>query len=122
MPWCSQRAAQATCFVIIAGVMDVSINARGRQQLLATLPAGSIFGQVSVIDGAPRSATCTVRSDAVLLELERKACERLLQSGSPLALKFLAILNEGLIAALRGADLRLMHIEQDALVFGTSTA
>jgi hypothetical protein len=34
-----------------------------------------------------------------------------MNSGSTLALKFLATLNEGLILALRGADLRLMQLE-----------
>jgi CRP-like cAMP-binding protein len=73
-----------------------------------------VFGQVSLIAGAARSATCTLRTDAVILEIEQDACERLLSSRSTTALKFLAVLNEGLIAALRGADLRLMQIQSDA--------
>jgi hypothetical protein len=101
-----------TCFVIVEGAVDVSINAHGQQQRLATLDAGGVFGQMSLIDGVPRSATCSVRADAVLLEIEREPCERLLRSGSALALKFLATLNEGLISALRAADLRLMTLER----------
>ena len=50
-------------------------------------------------------------ADAVLLEIEREPCERLLRSGSATALKFLAALNEGLVSALRGADLQLMQLE-----------
>ena len=38
-----------TCFAVVEGAVDVSINARGQQQLLATLNAGSIFGQMSLI-------------------------------------------------------------------------
>ena len=91
--------------------VDVSINSRGQQQILATLDAGSVFGQMSLIDGVPRSATCSVRTNAVLLEMVREPCEDLLHSGSTFALKFLATLNEGLIFALRGADLRLMQLE-----------
>jgi glycine/D-amino acid oxidase-like deaminating enzyme len=104
-----------TCFVIVEGAVDVSINAHGQQQRLATLDAGGVFGQMSLIDGVPRSATCSVRADAVLLEIEREPCERLLRSGSALALKFLATLNEGLISALRAADLRLMKLERAEL-------
>jgi CRP-like cAMP-binding protein len=66
---------------------------------------------MSLIDRVPRSATCSIRTDAVLLEIAREPCEELLSSGSTLALKFLATLNEGLILALRGADLRLMQLE-----------
>ncbi len=107
-----------TCFVIAEGAVDVSINARGQQQLLATLNAGSVFGQMSLIDAAPRAATCSVRADAVLLEIERERCEDLLGSGSAIALKLLATLNEGLILALRGADLRLMQLERGDIELG----
>jgi len=104
-----------TCFVILEGAIDVSINAHGQQQLLTTLNAGNVFGQMSLIEGVPRSATCSVRSDAVLLEIERQPCEELFHSGSSLALKCLATLNEGLISTLRGADLRLMQLDRAEL-------
>ena len=107
----SEGSPGGNCFIILRGTVDVSVNTRGQQQLLATLNPGSVFGQMSLIDGVPRSATCSVRTDAVLLEVVRVPCEELLNSGSTLALKFLATLNEGLILALRGADLRLMQLE-----------
>ena len=61
----------------------------------------------------PRSATCTIGKDAVLVELERAECERLLERKSPLALKLLGALNDGLIAALRGADRRRIKLEYE---------
>ncbi len=103
-----------TCLIVVDGSVDVSIGVHGRQELLARLGAGSVFGQVSLIDGEPRTATCTVGRDAVLVELGRAACQRLLDRRSPLALKLLTVLNDGLIAALRGADRRLMRLELDA--------
>ncbi len=107
-----------TCFAVVEGAIDVSINARGQQQLLATLDAGSIFGQMSLIESEPRTATCSVRTDAVLLEFAREPCEQLLRSGSATALKLLATLNEGLISALRGADHRLMKLDRQNFVVG----
>jgi glycine/D-amino acid oxidase-like deaminating enzyme len=101
-----------TCFAIVEGSVDVSINARGHQQLLATLPAGSLFGQVSIIEKVPRSATCTAHTDVVLLEIGQTQCERLLRSGTSTAIKFLSTLNDGLISALRSSDLRLMQIDK----------
>jgi CRP/FNR family cyclic AMP-dependent transcriptional regulator len=111
----TEGSAGGTCFVVVDGSVDVSVNARGRQQMLATLSAGSVLGQVSLISGAPRSATCSVRSDTVLLEILREPCERLLRGESALAVKFLATLNAGLISALRAADLRLMKLDREAL-------
>ena len=101
-----------TCFVILRGEVDVIANRHGRQQLLATMQPGTVFGQVSVIGDAPRSAACSARTGVVLLEMSRGRCERLLRRGSPLAIKFLATLNEGLISALRDADRRLLQLEQ----------
>jgi CRP-like cAMP-binding protein len=93
----------------------VSTRNRGTNQLLARLEAGSVFGQVSVIDGATRSATCSSAADSILLELERGPCEQLLRRGSGLAIKLLATLNDGLISALHGADTRLLQLEKQNL-------
>jgi hypothetical protein len=46
-----------------------------------------------------------------LLEMGRGQCERLLRSESTTALKFLSMLNDGLILALWAADRRLMGLE-----------
>jgi CRP-like cAMP-binding protein len=89
----------------------VSIAVRGRQRLLARLAPGAVFGQVSLVDGGPRSATCTVQADALLAELDRDACRRLLADETPLALKLLAAINQGLIAELRDADRQRMRLE-----------
>jgi glycine/D-amino acid oxidase-like deaminating enzyme len=102
--------AGTTCFVVVRGLVDVSVKVRGQAQLLAQLGPGSIFGQESLIGAEPRSVSCSVRRDAVLAEIDAGACERLLNSRSGLALKLLAALNQGLVAALRSADRQLMRL------------
>jgi glycine/D-amino acid oxidase-like deaminating enzyme/CRP-like cAMP-binding protein len=99
-----------SCFLVVSGTLDVTFQIRGRDQLLARLPAGSIFGQVSAILGDPRNATCTAATEVLFLEMERHRCEQLLQDRSALALKFLAAINQDLISALRRADQRLLQI------------
>jgi len=111
-----------TCFIVVEGSVDVSINARGQQQLLGNLSAGDVFGQMSIIEKVPRSATCTAQTDVVLLEIGRAQCERLLHRGSSTAIKFLSTLNDGLISALRSADLRLMRIDRQNLSEAESVA
>jgi glycine/D-amino acid oxidase-like deaminating enzyme/CRP-like cAMP-binding protein len=107
----TQGSPGGTCFAIVDGAVDVSVQVNGQHQRLAHLPPGSVFGQVSVFDGEPRSATCTSSRQAVLVEWDREACARLLSRRSPLALKLLAVLNTGLISALRRADRQLMRLE-----------
>ena len=111
-----------SCFIIVRGAVDVSIEVNGHHQLLAHLTPGSVFGQVSLIDGEPRSATCTIQRDAVLVELDRETAERLLDSRSAVALKLLGVLTDGLIEALRGADRRLMQLTTTGGRFAPGTA
>ena len=103
-----------SCFILVRGQIDVTIKVRQQRHLLAQLSPGTIFGQVSLIAGEPRSATCTIRRDAVLAQLNRDACETLLGTRAPVALKFLAALNRGLTEALRIADRRLMQLTDDS--------
>ena len=105
----SEGGPGGSCFIIVSGSVDVTMRVRSRQQLLAQLPAGSIFGQVSLISDEARTATCSMSNDGIILELERKPCETFLSAGSHTALKFLAALNQDLISALRGADQRLLQ-------------
>jgi CRP-like cAMP-binding protein len=109
---CAEGDLDRSCFVVLSGSVQVSGYAGGRERQLAVLGPGSIFGQVSLIDGGARSATCWMRQPGALLELQEAPCARLLASRTPLALKLLSALNQGLIAALRGADRRLMKLDR----------
>ncbi|MEX2284433.1 MAG: FAD-dependent oxidoreductase [Gemmatimonadota bacterium] len=99
-----------SCFIVVSGVVAVTIQVRGQPLLMAELPPGSVFGQVSVLDGKPRSTSCTVVQDATLAEVDQDSCARFLQGRSEIALKVFGLLNDGLISALRGADRQLMQL------------
>ncbi len=101
----------STCYVVVRGMIDVSVKVRGQAQLLSQLGPGSIFGQASLVEAEPRSVSCSAHRDTVLAEIDAAACERLLDSGSPMALKLLGALNEGIVTELRAADRQLMRTE-----------
>jgi glycine/D-amino acid oxidase-like deaminating enzyme/CRP-like cAMP-binding protein len=111
---CAQGSSGGSCFVVVSGIVDVTTQLGGKPRRLASLGPGSIFGQVSLIDGQPRSATCSMREAGVLLEMEQEPCARLFDERSSAALKFLSAINQGLIAALRGADRRLLRAQPEA--------
>jgi len=106
----SQGSVGRSCFVVLGGAVNVGIQVRGQERVIATLQSGSIFGQIALIEGSPRTATCTIHKPAILLEIEQDACKKLFATRSASALKFLAALNQGLISALRGADRQLMRL------------
>lgn len=100
----------STCYVVVSGVVDVSVKVRGQAQLLTQHGPGAIFGQANLIGDEPRAVSCSIRRDAVLAEIDAAACQRLLDGGSAIALKLLAALNDGLVTALRTADRQLMRL------------
>lgn len=64
---------------------------------------GELIGELGLLDGAPRSATATARSDAVLLAIEREQFIERLQSCDPILRTLVDSLlqrNRGLVASL----------------------
>jgi len=98
------------CFVIVSGAVDVSFDAQTGGKFLTRLGPSSIFGQLALNDGGLRSGTCTAWQDTLLLEIKHDACYRLLADQSPLAYKFLTMLTDGVIEALRGTERHLKRL------------
>jgi CRP-like cAMP-binding protein len=64
----NQGDAGATMYVVKSGNLSVSID--GKQ--VTTLRDDDIFGEMALIDSAPRSATVTAVSDCTLIALNEK--------------------------------------------------
>lgn len=92
-----------SCFILVSGSVAVTRVAGDRTAHLSRIGPGRMFGEVSLIDNVPRSATCIIGEDAVLLELPAADFERLLGEGSDLSLKFLKAVNRNIAKALEGA-------------------
>jgi CRP-like cAMP-binding protein len=62
------------CYRIEDGLLKVSmVSPSGAERILAILGAGSIVGELAIIDGLPRSATVTAVRDSELSFLSRAA-------------------------------------------------
>ena len=60
----SEGDAGDTAFLIIAGSVEVSIGGGAKAKSLGTLHAGDVFGEMSLIEPGPRSATVRAVTDA----------------------------------------------------------
>jgi CRP/FNR family cyclic AMP-dependent transcriptional regulator len=59
-------------FIIQQGRVAITLpDENGREMVLATLAAGQFFGEISLLDGGPRTATARAETEAALLELGR---------------------------------------------------
>jgi len=72
-------------FVILDGVAEVSIGGRKK----ATLGPGDFFGEIALLDGGPRTATVTAKTDVKLLGLTEWVFRGLIREHPSIALKTL---------------------------------
>jgi CRP/FNR family cyclic AMP-dependent transcriptional regulator len=72
-------------FVILSGNAEVSIGGRRK----ATLGPGDFFGEIALLDGGPRTATVTAKTDVQLLGLTEWVFRGLMAEHPSIALKTL---------------------------------
>ena len=90
-------------YVVAAGTIEVSLGRDARRVRVAVLGPGKVFGEIALVDGGPRSATCAAVGDAAVLRLGADAFAALAEARSPLSLRIL----EALIANLSASQQRL---------------
>ena len=92
----------AELYLIREGAVIVSKLVTGRvEQVLARMGAGEIFGEMSLFDEAPRSATVQAEIDSVLFSLDRESLRRLIETRPHAAAAFLFRLVQVFISRLR---------------------
>ena len=91
-------------FVVLRGSMVISKAVTGRvEQVLARIGPGDFFGEMSLFDRSPRSATVQADADATLLVLDREALRRLTEQSPRAAAAFFQALVQVFIERLRAS-------------------
>ncbi len=67
-------------FVLLAGQVDVSKRDGDSKVLLATLGPGEVFGEISLVNDEPASATVTAAAQSTVLFLAREIFDRLVEA------------------------------------------
>jgi CRP-like cAMP-binding protein len=84
-PIIRQGEAGNSLFIIAEGEVVVSIGAAGMDQTITILGAGTFFGEMSLVTGEPRNASCSARSDATCYVIDHQALKPLLTQRPQLA-------------------------------------
>jgi CRP-like cAMP-binding protein len=91
-------------FIVRRGSFVISKPVTGRvEQVLARIGPGDFFGEMSLFDRAPRSATIQADSDATLLALDRDALQRMTEQSPRAAAAFFHALVQVFIERLRAS-------------------
>jgi CRP/FNR family transcriptional regulator/CRP/FNR family cyclic AMP-dependent transcriptional regulator len=86
-----------TMFVIIEGQVKIVLTSEsGEEAVLGVLDVGDFFGELSLIDGQPRSATITATDPTDTLVLHREALLDVIKGSPEVAIGMLRILAQRL--------------------------
>jgi len=99
---CKEKSPGDTLYVIKSGrVKVVKRDTTGEEHVLAYLEEGEYFGEISLVDKAPRSATVIVDRDAEVLNIRRKDFKNLIAGNKEIERKFYKSFSEVLCERLR---------------------
>lgn len=92
-------------FIAVQGGIRVAIEGKDHQRfVIGNAGEGTIFGEMSFVDGQPRSATITATSPLAIVSMSRQAYEGLAASDPAVALKIMRRLAHIISMRLRNAD------------------
>jgi CRP-like cAMP-binding protein len=86
---CHEGSEDNSMFIIAKGMVNIlKEGADKKQKVIANLGPGQTLGEMSLLDGEPRSANAVAASDLVLLTLSKPSLEMLIHEKPALAVKF----------------------------------
>ncbi len=74
-------------YVVSHGELAVTKEVDGTERELVRLPAGTFVGELSMLNGEPRSATVKAATDCVLQVYDRTSFEALLRNNPSVAIR-----------------------------------
>ena len=100
-------------YIIARGTASVRIRLAGenREKRLATFSAGTVFGELALLDAGPRSATVQADEDLICYVLTDAAFAALTREHQAVAIKLLASLGRELGRRLRRANQTIYQLE-----------
>jgi CRP-like cAMP-binding protein len=80
-------------YIVLEGECEVmGVDENGNESVLATLPGGECFGEMSLITGEPASATVRAKDDATILVISRENFNQMLSIAPEVAITLARIL------------------------------
>jgi CRP/FNR family cyclic AMP-dependent transcriptional regulator len=101
-----QNETRDIFFVVEGRVRIVNYSIGGRELTLDELPRGSFFGEMSAIDGLPRSARVIAVSTSLIAALDHKVFLTTLEGHPEISLKLMV----HLVAMIRQSNARIMDL------------
>ena len=97
-----EGAAESYMGLLVHGEIEIRKKVKeGNTRIIATVPTGGTFGELSLVDGEPRSASAVVVKTATLLIMTKDRYSGMLDKDPNLARSFLLYISELMAQRLR---------------------
>lgn len=102
-----------SCFFVLDGEVSVQrLDDKGTAYEIARVGADGLFGQISLVDDGPRSASCVAAQETELLQLNASDFEMLFNSGSQFAFRFQEVIARHAVGLLRQSVETLKRVRE----------
>jgi CRP-like cAMP-binding protein len=108
---CKEGDPGDAMYVVRSGVLEVSRAVAGENRHINLLSEGEFFGEMSLVDGSPRSADVAVKEEAVLVRIPSDTYRNLKKSHPATALKVADVLLKQLSFRVRRSTSRALESE-----------
>jgi CRP-like cAMP-binding protein len=110
----NQTDAQSDYMLLVLDgeVLIETLSSGDSTVVVNVLGAGHLIGEMSVLDGTPRSATCTAQTDVKVAKLTRGNLESLIEKHPTIAARFLMAIAKRLADRVRLGNHRLLMLSQ----------
>jgi CRP/FNR family cyclic AMP-dependent transcriptional regulator len=112
----------AEMYVIQQGRVHISTSVGDVEKILSDLGPGEFFGEMSILNNAPRSATATCAEDSKLLVIDPKTFEAMVRSNAEIAVRMIKKLADRLQEADRQIENLLIRDSSSQVVHWLATA
>lgn len=89
-------------YVVLEGTVEILLEQEGKQISVAKLGSGAFVGEMSLLEGLPRSGTAVTNTDCVLVRLGREQFRRLMDEEGELAWR-----------VMKGLSQRIRHLNEE---------
>lgn len=121
-----QGDSGSSLFIIEEGAVEIAYGEGKTRVILASLFAGQYFGELSLFDGAPRSATATATRPSRVVRLDRDDLVDFVNKNPTAALRIISEMGERLRQTnelmSRQVSRNVLEEEEEALTFGQRVA
>ena len=109
-------------YVIQKGRVAITARAGAVEKVLSTLGPGEFFGEMSILNGAPRSATATCVEDCRLLVVDARTFETMIRQNGEIAARMIQKLASRLAEANRQIESLMLGDARARVIHHLATA